>query len=321
MRDGPTAVRSADPRRVVFGPGFLRRLEGLVRRCRRARGSGVGAGRSRTLGPGDETHGHRPYRPGEELRHLDWELLARSDRAFVRVFRREAGERTSVMLDASASMGLGAPGKLQWAAEVATGIAFAGLVAGARTRIVVGGGARALEESRRGEAGVRRGPELARATDLVAWLRFLEGLEAGGVLGLGASLEAAPPPAGGRLVLVGDLLDLTPGAVRAVARRGRCVDLVRVLAPHELRPPEGGRGVRWVDPECGESLTVRPDRALAARYAEALGRELGRWDRLARRARVTHTVWSSATPFERAAERLAGDSFAGRAGMDAGVER
>jgi len=278
-----------DPARVRFGPDFLARLEQLVARGRAARGREAGAGRSRTLGAGDEFLGYRPYRAGEELRHLDWALLARSERAFVRVFRREVGERWALLLDASASMGLGAPGKLQCAAEVATALAFSGLAAGARTHLLAAGpdGARALT--------------LRRVADLGTWMRALEGLRAGGAQGLRGLLAASSLARAARVFVIGDLLDLEPAEAAGLARPGRRVDLVRVLAPHELRPlaaGEPGQGVRWVDPESGEGLDVRLDEPLAARYERALEARLAAWDRLAHRGRLGHTVWSSATPFE-----------------------
>lgn len=276
-----------DPARIAFDADLVPRLEALRARLAGARGREAGAGSSRASGAGDEFLGHRPYRAGEELRHLDWALLARSERAFVRVFRREVGQRCTLLLDASASMGLGAPGKLQLAAEVVTALAFTGLAQGARSRLLVARG------------GEVQAAAMARPADLGPWLRALDGLAAGGATGPGALLEAADATRPARLVVVGDLLDLFPARVAALARPGRRVDLVRVLAPHELAPPDDlPPELRWVDPETGARTAVALDRTLRLRYEQALARHLERWDRLARRGRLTHTVWSSAAAFE-----------------------
>jgi uncharacterized protein (DUF58 family) len=291
----PRQGRSADPTRIAFAGDFWARLESLAARVQAARGREPGAAQSRVRGAGDEFLGHRPYRPGEELRHLDWGLLARSERAFVRVFRREVGERWVLLLDASASMGLGEPGKLQCAAEIASGLAACALAAGASARLL------ALQPA--GVASV----SAARAGELGRWLAFLEGLSAAGREGL-RPLFAAPAVArASRVFLIGDLMDLDPADVVPLAGRGRAVDLVSILAPHELVPEAPGRrGVRWLDPETGAALGVELDRELCARYARHLEQRLVAWDRLARRGRFGHRACSSAAAFEDAVRAVLG---------------
>lgn len=275
-----------DPTRVRFEAGFVRRLERLVGRV--ALSGELGGARGRTLGAGDEVIGFRPYRPGEDLRHLDWNLLARLDRPFVRVHRREAGERWAILFDASASMGLGSPGKLQLAAEVATGLAFCGLRSGAVTRLFVGG-----RES--ASTGLRRRGDLAR------WSGFLEGLRAGGELGVRRLFREPRLARAERLFVIGDLLDLEPGEVLALARPGRDLFALQVLAPRELDPPHlpsGRAGARWLDPETGERLDVALDPGVRARYERALERRLDAWRGTFARHRAVHGCWSSRAPFE-----------------------
>ena len=56
---------------------------------------------------------HRAYQPGDELRYLDWRMLARSDRLFVKQFEEETNLRAMILLDASRSMAWrGAPERL-----------------------------------------------------------------------------------------------------------------------------------------------------------------------------------------------------------------
>src|SRR6266567_4746435 len=47
---------------------------------------------------------HRPYQPGDELRYVDWKMLARSDRLTVKQYEEETNLRSMVVLDASRSM-------------------------------------------------------------------------------------------------------------------------------------------------------------------------------------------------------------------------
>src|SRR5882672_12874600 len=56
---------------------------------------------------------HRAYQPGDELRYLDWKILARSDRLFVKQFEEETNLRAMILVDASRSMAWrGAPERL-----------------------------------------------------------------------------------------------------------------------------------------------------------------------------------------------------------------
>ena len=69
-------------------------------------GSGVTEGRhaSRVPGPGLEFSQYRGYQSGDDLRRVDWKLLARSDRFFVREADAETALPIRIVLDASASM-------------------------------------------------------------------------------------------------------------------------------------------------------------------------------------------------------------------------
>jgi len=56
---------------------------------------------------------HRAYQPGDEPRYLDWKILARADRLFVKQFEQETNLRAMILVDASRSMAWrGAPGRL-----------------------------------------------------------------------------------------------------------------------------------------------------------------------------------------------------------------
>ena len=47
---------------------------------------------------------HRPYNPGDELRHVDWKVYAKTDRYYVKQYEEETNLRNYVVLDTSASM-------------------------------------------------------------------------------------------------------------------------------------------------------------------------------------------------------------------------
>ena len=271
---------------VHLGADFLRRVERLAATLSAARERREGVGRGALSGGGEEFVGYRPYRPGEDLRRLDWNLYARLDRPFVRVTRREAGERWAVLLDASASMGVGPPLKLQRAAETAAALACIGLRFGADVVLHMSDveGVAALELRRRG------GTE--------PLLRFLEGRRAAGKGGAQELLRRAPRFVGAaRVFLVGDLLDVDPSDLFKIGRRGRELFAAQVLAPHELEPAAVG-AVDWFDPEAGAHLELDLDAATIRAYESRLAERLDAWRTSAAHHRASYGCWSTRTPFE-----------------------
>lgn len=87
----------------------------------------VGAHRSPFHGAGAEFHQHRPYRIGDDLKHLDWKLYARSNRLYTRQFRETTNVAVMLVLDTSASMGFPedtARSKLRYAVLIAAALAW-----------------------------------------------------------------------------------------------------------------------------------------------------------------------------------------------------
>ncbi len=69
---------------------------------------------------------YRQYTPGDDLRYLDWRLLARSDRSYVKRFEDETNLRCHLLVDGSRSMSYGSLGytKAQYAATLAATLAY-----------------------------------------------------------------------------------------------------------------------------------------------------------------------------------------------------
>ena len=275
------ATRSLPCPGVRFEEGFARRLEALAGRFAAGRSRRESGGPTRVAGGGSEFVGYRPYAAGDDPRTIDWDLVARSRRAWVKVSRREAGERWLVALDASGSMGVGPPGKLQRAAEVAAGLVAIAVAAGAHARVLASPGERAFD--------------VARRPDLVALLAFLETLRADG-----ARADRALPRVPGdcsRVFLVGDLRDAGPEEALALQRRGRKLALVQILAPIEISPPAEA-AVEWWDPEEGAVLALEIDARTRAAYEAELEAEIERWRAACARHGVAYSCSSSASPFE-----------------------
>jgi uncharacterized protein (DUF58 family) len=67
---------------------------------------------------------HRAYTPGDELRHLDWRILARTDKYFVKLFEDETNLRATILLDCSRSMAFKSGGlsKLEYGSFLAAAL-------------------------------------------------------------------------------------------------------------------------------------------------------------------------------------------------------
>src|SRR3954468_22669294 len=93
--------------------------------ARRVTGATLGAHPSKLRGNSSEFSEFRPYRQGDDPRRADWRLLARSDRAYVRLTTDRATLRTAIVVDGSASMAFPQPALDKWrmAREVSIGLA------------------------------------------------------------------------------------------------------------------------------------------------------------------------------------------------------
>lgn len=284
---------------VSIGSALVRRFGAFAARLSAAR-EREEVGRRRALqGEGEEFVGHRPYRMGDDLRHLDWTLLARrGDRPFVRVHRSSSSERWLMALDASASMGVGRPGKLQSAAEAAGAAMALGLRLG--NSIALLAPANGAEEI----------VELRRTSDLQRGLDALRAMVAGAStqsswVGAGAAQGESSPGSldrgldgAGRVLLFSDFLDVDPRWVSTLAGGRRRVHLGQVFAGEEWDPSAASaEGAVWVDPEHPEERWSA-DAAGSSRYLARLAEFVEGWARLARDHRMTHAVWTSGKEFE-----------------------
>jgi len=239
---------------AVFDEEFRRRLEVLKRLVARALAGRGGAGRSplHERGGRVEFADHRPYAPGDELTSIDWHAYARLESLVVKEFEAPRDSHLLLVLDRSPSM---EPfGKGRAALRLAAALGWLALAAGARVACASGGGAS------RWVAAVERFGDLLDA---------LERLPGGAGADLPAALESAPPHGSGprTCVLVSDLYEGAPfaQALAALKRRGADGIAVQLLAPEELRPPDGA-AARLTDAESGETIDVALTPAARERF-------------------------------------------------------
>src|SRR5215475_3731840 len=112
----------------LLDPEFLARLEQLELVSKKIfLGRMKGERRSKKKGQSVEFADYRNYVVGDDLRFLDWNLFARLEKLFLRLFMEEEDLHFYVLLDRSLSMDFGDPTKLQYATHVAAALGFIGL--------------------------------------------------------------------------------------------------------------------------------------------------------------------------------------------------
>ena len=118
-----------DTDKPLLDPQFLARLEQLELVSRKIfLGRMKGERRSKKKGQSVEFADYRNYVIGDDLRFLDWNLFARLEKLFIRLFMEEEDLHFYVLIDHSASMGFGDPTKVLYAKQVAAALGFVGLV-------------------------------------------------------------------------------------------------------------------------------------------------------------------------------------------------
>jgi len=121
---------------TVFDETFLRQLERLLLLLRSpVRGGLKGGRRSVKRGQSVEFADYRDYAPGDDLRQLDWNVFARLEKLFVKLFVEEEDVTITLLLDASASMASGTPEKLLFAKRAAAALGYIGLASEDRVAV------------------------------------------------------------------------------------------------------------------------------------------------------------------------------------------
>ncbi len=99
----------------------------------------AGLHRSPDFGFSQEFAEYRAYTPGDDLRHIDWNVFARTERMFLKRYRGETNSQLLLLLDVSGSMSFGAArlSKLEYARFLAASLAYMGSIQRDATGVIV----------------------------------------------------------------------------------------------------------------------------------------------------------------------------------------
>jgi len=272
----------------LFDEEFLRRLEGLkLAFRRRAATEPEGGVLTRRRGQALEFQDHRAYVPGDEFRHIDWNLAGRLDTLFIKQFSREQGRMVYLVVDRSGSMGFGEPTKLSAALRAAAALGTLALSGTAVVQIVRAGAPITVSPAFRGEG--------------MLW-PMLEDLVRTSAGGMGAPADALQfirreilGPA--TVIMFSDLWDVSgmDEAIRDLAGMRCEMAILRFLAPEEIEPVVAGK-VALVDGETGRRRRLYVGDEERAAYRKLLEADDKRWKTICGRHQVPYIRASSAVP-------------------------
>jgi uncharacterized protein (DUF58 family) len=255
----------------LFDERFLRQIDRLVLISKRNRaGQMQGERRSPKRGQSVEFADYRQYSRGDDFRLIDWNVYARLETLFLKLFVEEEDVTVHLLVDTSRSMDWGTPNKLHAAKQIAGALGYVALAGLDRVTASTFGGAVNVFAPRRGKQQAHH------------LFEFLLGLEAAGTATLADTLkryaQAARNP--GPLLLISDLFDPTwQEGLRSLIARRFDVTVLHILAPEELEPTIVG-DLRLRDVERGSELELTVDAAMLQRYRDNLQNwqaELRRW--------------------------------------------
>jgi len=276
MRQQPADFDSA-----IFPISFLRLLSIVPAAVKRLH-AGVADGQRAVRGEGGRFffRGHREYRPGDDLRRVDWNVEARLGKLQVRQFDAEKDVLTEVWLDGSASMG---PFDGRGASARAAALSCAvGLGAGGRVR---------LGCLRDGEVNVL--VEASNSGQIRSVLEALSKDEPAERAGLESALPKLVKrvPRGARFQFISDLLTRAdPGVLHTLAGRSIRGALMHMRVP-EVTAPAPQRAFVARDIESGVERRIRLNTAGAARVAARAKAHADLW------AHHAHAVGLQYLPF------------------------
>ena len=285
---------------TLFDELFMRKLEQLSLAVRRIkRGRFKGERRSLRRGQAVEFADYRNYVQGDDLRALDWNIYARLERPFIKLFEEEVDQTVHLLLDASASMnwplpaGLGQPleqNKWYYGRRLVAALGYIAL--SNSDRLYVAGLA--------AEGYTPWGPERRRQS-IHRLLSFLAGYPAAGTANLSSILSyyAQKAKRPGLLFLISDFLapDDYQAGLSALQSQGHEVAVLHLLSPDEIEPAFSG-DFQLQDVETGLKRDLTINAVMKKLYRQHFTAWQEGIQQFCQRRNINYALVSTKQPFE-----------------------
>lgn len=218
---------------------------------------------------------HREYAPGDDLRRIDWNAFARSDRLSIKLYRDEVNPHVDIIIDCSRSMALPDSEK----ARATLGLAAVLAQAACSSEYTF-----AAWQVRRVCERVARGTERPMLWD---------GIEFDSDLSCSESFKLQMPAwqSQGVRILLSDLLWLSDPleTLAILAERACAVFIIQTLAESDVNPAQRGN-VRLRDCENNEVRDIFVDAVAERKYKENLAHHQHNWNRACRQTGAVMTT-------------------------------
>lgn len=274
----------------LLSPALLARLDRLELVSRKVfRGRMKGERRSKRKGQSVEFADFRNYVAGDDLRLIDWNLYARLDQLFLKLFLEEEDLHFFALVDASESMNFGSPTKLHVAKQLAAALGYVGMCRADRVSVSV-----------LGPQG-RRAPVLRGRASLWKMLSYLDSVGPGENVSLHEGVRdfSLRTSGTGVAVLISDLMDKSgyESALRMLIGRRMDVFVMHVLSPEEIDPPLRGDR-KLIDVEDGDEAEVTINAQVLEKYRETVASFIGSIKQFCNRRSIIYVPVRTDTPVE-----------------------
>ncbi len=238
---------------------------------------------------------HRQYRDGDSLKHVDWKVLARTDRFYVKQFEEETNLRSMIAVDASASMKFASKGnisKFEYASYLAASLSY-------------------LLIKQRDAAGITLYdtkiryylPPNSRQSYLNLMLKALDSTVPANETGTAKALDvlAEKIKRRGLVIVISDLFDNIDSVMNALSHfRHKKHDVIvfQVLDPREI-DFDFGKGATFIDMETGEKMITQPYQ-IQRSYMETMKNFLSEIRKNCRRQNIDYHLIDTSQPFDKA---------------------
>jgi uncharacterized protein (DUF58 family) len=224
-----------------------------------------GERKSRRRGSSVEFADYRQYTSGDDLRFIDWNVYARLDRLFMKIFLEEEELTLGIAIDASASMEYGNPNKFDFARRLAMALGYIAL--SSHNKVSLFGFNSDGVQRVTGLRGKRR------TRDMGQWL--LDLMPKGGTSFIDACKVISTSRQGrGVLVVLSDCFeeDGMKQGLSYLVGGGWDVFVIQSLAPEEISPLDAGLegDLRLIDVESGAECEITATAPLISKYKQRL---------------------------------------------------
>ncbi|MHB0998858.1 MAG: DUF58 domain-containing protein [Armatimonadota bacterium] len=241
---------------------FLRKIERLSIVARKVfPGRLRGERRSPKRGSSVEFADYRNYTAGDDFRRVDWNVFARLEKLFLKLFVEEEDLYVYILVDTSKSMDFGSPKKLLYAKRIAAALSY----------IALGNLDRVGISSLSGDSASVLSPKRGKQSSF-ALFQYLKSVTASGGTHLSSSLRdfslrTAQP---GLAIVISDFFDADyQKGLSALLSRKFEVTVIHLLDHEEVDPPVAG-DLLMVDSETGEKREVTVTQTLLRKYQQRL---------------------------------------------------